>query len=163
MTVTHFDGIAISNSTVQTDPTVMETSQAITTTLTKKHYVTAKQPGSIISSLSINPTALASFAAIHHIKAIPKLTALEFVHVSQTDGSRIERAGAAAGIAWGACHYRHALEKEMKCPDQAYPEWEGNAKMRPGLQTHDPWHSPLQDFEQNPYRGRPTFAVVRNP
>ena len=163
MTVTHLDSIEMKNATVETDPTVIATSRATTTTITKQHFITAKQPGSIVSLLSINPTALASFAAVHHIKAIPKLTALEFVHVTQTDGSRIERAGAAAGIAWGACHYRHAMEKQMACPDIAYPEWEGNAKMRPGKQTHDPWHSPLQDFEENPYRGRPTFAVVRNP
>lgn len=163
MTVTHLDTIVKDNTTLQTDPSVMSTSKAATTTLTKQHYISGKQPGSIVSSLSIEPTALASFAAVHHIKAIPKLTALEFVHVTQTDGSLIERAGAGAGIAWGACHFRHALEKEMRCPDIVYPEWEGNTRMQPGLQTHDPWHSPLQDFEENPYRGRPTFAVVRNP
>lgn len=163
-TVTHMDSIQVHNhSVINADPTVSSTSRVQTTTMTQKHYVTAKQPGSVISSLSIEPHALASFVAIHHIKAIPKLTALEFIHVTQTDGSRIERAGAAAGIAWGACHYRHALEKEMSCPDRSDPEWEGRAKMHNGRETQDPWHSPLQDFEENPFGGRPTFAVVRNP
>ena len=51
----------------------------------------------------------------------------------------------------------------MHCPDIAMPELEGNAPMRPDRASHTPWHSPLQDFMENPYKGRPTFAVVRNP
>jgi len=165
MTVTHLESIEVNNSTTiaDTDPTVLATTRATTTTITRKHYVTAKQKGSVVSSLSIEPSALASFVAIHHISAIPKITPLEFIHVTQTDGGRIERAGARAGIPWGACHYHHALEKEMHCPDIADPEWEGKVKLRPELGTHSPWHSPLQDFEENPYKGRPTFAIVRSP
>ena len=165
MTVTHMDSIQINNATttLEGDRTVWATGRATTTTVTRKHYITAKQPGSIVSSLSVDPSALASFAAIHHIKAIPKITALEFIHVTQTDGGRIERAGATAGIAWGACHYHHALEEQMGCPDRAFPELEGRAKQLSEYASHTPWHSPLQDFEENPYKGRPTFAVVRNP
>ncbi|CAB9505606.1 Beta-1,4-galactosyltransferase 3 [Seminavis robusta] len=163
MTVTHMDSIAFTNHSVPTDPSIAATTQSSTTTITRKHYPTAKRQGSVISSLSIEPAALASFAAIHHIRAIPKLTALEFIHVTQTDGGRIERAGAKAGIAWGACHYHHALEEKMGCPDKDDPEWEGRVKQRKSRAGHTPWHSPLQDFEENPYRGRPTFAVVRHP
>lgn len=165
LTVTQMDSIELNNATlhVETDRSVVERTRATTTTTTRKHYVSAKQPGSLVSSLSIDPTALASFAAIHHIKAIPKIIPLEFLHITQNDGGRIERAGASAGVPWGACHYHHALEKAMHCPDIAMPELEGNAPMRPDRASQDPWHSPLQDFLENPYRGRPTFAVVRNP
>ena len=164
-TITNMESIELHNTTtsVFTDRSVLATSKSTTTTITRKHYVTAKQPGSVISSLSIEPSALASFAAIHHIKAIPKIIPLEFLHITQNDGGRIERAGAKAGVAWGACHYHHALEKEMHCPDIAMPELEGQAKMRHEYASQTPWHSPLQDFMENPYRGRPTFAVVRNP
>jgi len=164
-TVTHMDSIISTNSSnhVETDPSVVSSTTATTTTMTRTHYATAKARGSIVTSLSIEPSALASFAAIHHIKAIPKITALEFIHITQSDGNRIERAGAKARVAWGACHYHHAMEREMRCPDIALPELEGNVQLRPGLDTHTPWHSPLQDFMRNPFRGRPTFAVVRNP
>jgi Sulfotransferase family len=167
-TITHWDSVSnwdsasLNNHTVL-HPGVAATLQATTTTITRKHFVSAKQQGSIISSLSIAPAALASFAAIHHIKAIPKFTALEFLHVTQTDGGRIERAGANGGISWGACHFHHALEVAMKCPDRNDPELEGRLRFRSKRASITPWHSPLQDFEENPYKGRPTFAVVRNP
>jgi hypothetical protein len=169
-TVTHVDSIDVMNRTsfdtirgASAASRALVTTKATTTSYTRKHFVTAKQSGSIVNSLAIDPTALASFAAIHHLKAIPKITALEYLHITSTNGGRVERAGAAAGIAWGACHYRHAREKEMKCPDIAQPELEGKVKMRGGYFTHTPWHSPLQDFEENPYKDRPTFTVVRNP
>jgi Sulfotransferase family len=158
-TITHWDSVSLQNL----NPGVAATSQATTTTITRKHFVSAKQQGSIISSLSIAPAALAAFAAIHHIKAIPKITPLEFLHVTQTDGGRIERAGAKAGISWGACHYHHALEVAMRCPDRHDPELEGKVRQRRDRGSNTPWHAPLQDFEENPYKGRPTFAVVRNP
>ena len=94
-------------------------------------------------------------------------TQLEFLHIPKTAGSAIEKVAAKAGIRWGACHFHHAEENEMGCP-LPY-DWQDKVridnKMSPKLRKSSPWHLPIDflDAEYNPYIGKATFTVVRNP
>lgn len=95
---------------------------------------------------------------------------LEFVHITKTAGSAIEKAAAEQGILWGACHYMKLEELGCQTPDISY--------RAPNYQSYaltSPWHTPpkiLQrriidmDTVQNltyPYQDADMFTVVRNP
>merc|ERR1711862_272087 len=74
---------------------------------------------------------------------------LEFVHIKKNAGTAIEKAGADANIAWGACHYVILAFCEGVKPDKA-KEYSGGS----------PWHDP----DNNKYaQHTKTFTVVRNP
>jgi hypothetical protein len=62
---------------------------------------------------------------------------LEFVHITKTGGSAIEKAGAKAGIIWGACHYMNITEVGCERPDIPYiaPDYQSYA-------LTSPWHTP---------------------
>mmetsp|Transcript_389 Transcript_389/g.649 ORF Transcript_389/g.649 Transcript_389/m.649 type:complete len:358 (-) Transcript_389:136-1209(-) len=89
---------------------------------------------------------------------------LEFVHITKTGGSAIERAGVKTGIIWGACHYMNITEVGCHQPDITYtlPDYQSYA-------LTSPWHTPpklLRIFvneSQYPYDGADLFAVIRNP
>jgi len=74
---------------------------------------------------------------------------LEFIHITKNAGTAIEKAGADANIAWGACHYIiHSFCKGVK-PDKAHQEYSGGS----------PWHDPANiNFPQH----TKTFTVIRN-
>lgn len=91
---------------------------------------------------------------------------LEFVHITKTGGSAIEKAGATADnpIIWGACHYMNIEEVDCKHPDLPY--------VAPNYQSYaltSPWHTPPKilrkvfNSSQHPYNNADLFAVVRNP
>ena len=86
---------------------------------------------------------------------------LEFIHIMHTGGDALERAAAKAGIAWGACHYNHALFKEMQCPSP--PDLQDKVTLQ--YYKHSvPWHVPLTAFAIRPFaREVPKFTIVRNP
>lgn len=42
---------------------------------------------------------------------------LEFVHITKTGGSSIEKAAAAAGILWGTCHFQAVKSLGCESPD----------------------------------------------
>lgn len=87
---------------------------------------------------------------------------LEFVHITHTGGNIIERAGAIAGIAWGACHYSHGAFAAMECPSP--PDLDGLVELQDDAHgMGEPWHVPLQDFAYNPFVMAPRFTIVRNP
>ena len=89
---------------------------------------------------------------------------LEFVHITKTGGSAIEKAGAMNEIIWGACHYMEFEEVGCTKPDLPYisPEYQSYA-------LTSPWHTPpklLQQYvsaDQYPYDDADLFVVVRNP
>jgi hypothetical protein len=89
---------------------------------------------------------------------------LEFVHITKTGGSAIEKAGAKLGIIWGACHYMNITEVGCEHPDITYqaPDYQSYA-------LTSPWHTPPKllriyvDKSQYPYDNADLFAVVRNP
>lgn len=91
---------------------------------------------------------------------------LEFVHITKTGGSAIEKAGASAKepIVWGACHYMSIEEVGCDSPDIPY--------VAPNFQSYaltSPWHTPpkilrkVVDDALYPYADADLFAVIRNP
>jgi len=88
---------------------------------------------------------------------------LEFVHITKTGGSAIEKLGAEHDIMWGACHYMNITEVGCFNPDIAY--------IAPNYQSYaltSPWHTPpkiirLVTSVNEPYTGADLFTVVRNP
>lgn len=99
---------------------------------------------------------------------------LEFVHITKTGGSAIEKVGAEHGIIWGACHYMESNETNCFSPDISYeaPNYQSYAKT-------SPWHTPPKVLKgklfqtvipsdeisktQHPYKGADLFTVIRNP
>lgn len=91
---------------------------------------------------------------------------LEFVHITKTGGSAIEKAASEKGIFWGACHYLNVTVADYCLPTQHFDY------ITPLYQSYvrqSPWHTPpkllkTQDtIIDNPYTGADLFAVVRNP
>ena len=87
---------------------------------------------------------------------------LEFVHITKTGGSAIERAGGKYNISWGFCKYggNPKARKKLRCPKNVSPIVPAP---RVALKKGSPWHVPLQFFLENPLSGSATFAVVRDP
>jgi hypothetical protein len=90
---------------------------------------------------------------------------LEFVHITKTGGTAIEKAAARVGIDWGICHYEHRNQACLH--PRADLGWPRVFSLKPDLPYHnftaEYWHTPPHWFLDNPYRGRDTFTVVRNP
>lgn len=89
---------------------------------------------------------------------------LEFVHITKTGGSAVEKAGAKLGIIWGACHYMNITEVGCNQPDIQYTA--------PNYQSYaltSPWHTPPKllrvyvNESQYPYDDADLFAIIRNP
>jgi len=89
---------------------------------------------------------------------------LEFVHITKTGGSAIEKAGAKQGLIWGACHYMEIPDVGCFAPDMPYTA--------PNYQSYaltSPWHTPpklLKEYVNAtlyPYDDADLFAVIRNP
>lgn len=89
---------------------------------------------------------------------------LEFVHITKTGGSAIEKAGIKDGVTWGACHYMNITEVGCSAADLPYKA--------PNYQSYaltSPWHTPpklLKRYvaaEQYPYSDADLFVVIRNP
>jgi hypothetical protein len=89
---------------------------------------------------------------------------LEFVHITKTGGSAIEKAASAKGITWGACHYMELEEVGCFSPDLPYeaPDYQSYA-------LTSPWHTPPKllkvyvDGSKYPYNGADLFTIIRNP
>lgn len=88
------------------------------------------------------------------------LKRLEFVHITKTGGSAIEKLAAVNNIRWGACHFINS--EKLNCDHTHHVPWRE-------LYIGTAWHAPpkvinaLVPKEKNPYFGADLFAVVRNP
>lgn len=85
---------------------------------------------------------------------------VEFVHITKTGGSLIEKAAAKHGIRWGACHFYNDMYKKMGCP--GFPDLEGKISLTKFSGSSE-WHVPFMFWKPNVFRHATTFTVVRNP
>lgn len=89
---------------------------------------------------------------------------LEFVHITKTGGSAIERAAAFAGFNWGAC--RHFIFRKVGClepPDLPYNASDFHAGSNGKPFYGESWHCPHHWMNPDPHQGKATFCVIRNP
>ncbi len=108
-----------------------------------------------------NPLALSSSASTTNTQQKQQL---EFVHITKTGGSAVEKAAANVGINWGACHYMEVEEVGCSSPDLPYdaPDFQSYA-------LTSPWHTPPKllklyvDESRYPYNDVDLFTIVRNP
>jgi hypothetical protein len=101
----------------------------------------------------------------HHTDAAK----LEFIHITKTGGTAVERAAARAGIAWGVCHYQaqrdtcHNIRPNLGWP-QTFPLETDHIPYANNFFAHaEKWHTPPHWFVNNPFKGMDTFTIVRNP
>mmetsp|Transcript_16982 Transcript_16982/g.25701 ORF Transcript_16982/g.25701 Transcript_16982/m.25701 type:complete len:334 (+) Transcript_16982:78-1079(+) len=89
---------------------------------------------------------------------------LEFIHITKTAGSVIEKLAWDAGIIWGVCHYREEVSIGCNKPDWTKPKKRRFAKMPSGLRyIGEPWHAPSQWLDPNQMEDDDTFVIVRDP
>mmetsp|Transcript_30037 Transcript_30037/g.34907 ORF Transcript_30037/g.34907 Transcript_30037/m.34907 type:complete len:326 (+) Transcript_30037:49-1026(+) len=98
---------------------------------------------------------------------------LEFVHITKTGGSIIEKQASIANITWGACHYIVMQPEDQfgvgcKNPDKTLDRRvRGYDKTKVPFEFKgslgEPWHAPPHWLLDLPYEGKKTFTVVRDP
>mmetsp|Transcript_50353 Transcript_50353/g.75263 ORF Transcript_50353/g.75263 Transcript_50353/m.75263 type:complete len:306 (-) Transcript_50353:164-1081(-) len=99
---------------------------------------------------------------------------LEFVHISMTGGKAIEMVGyQEAGMYWGVCHILSIQAIGCEQPDWKM-DWLGpgeddddheskKSKKKQKKFNQEPWLAPPLWMHPNPYEGKKTFTVVRDP
>lgn len=93
---------------------------------------------------------------------------LEFIHITKTGGSAIERAASMNDITWGACHYINVASNGVGCHrpdllDRRKGINETNVPFEHTGSFGEPWHTPPHWMLHYPFRDDKTFTVVRNP
>ena len=90
---------------------------------------------------------------------------LEYVHISRTGGTAlIKAAWDDAQLMWGDCHAN--VWEHIGCNNPDWPgkfDWMGPNDGQERWFRGDPWLCPSHWLHPNPYLGKDTFVVVRNP
>eukprot|EP00545_Synedropsis_sp_CCMP1620_P004730 CAMPEP_0119005186 /NCGR_PEP_ID=MMETSP1176-20130426/1571_1 /TAXON_ID=265551 /ORGANISM="Synedropsis recta cf, Strain CCMP1620" /LENGTH=811 /DNA_ID=CAMNT_0006956963 /DNA_START=82 /DNA_END=2517 /DNA_ORIENTATION=+ len=89
---------------------------------------------------------------------------LEFIHITKSGGSAVEKIAAEKNIMWGACHYWKIPYLGCETPDWDFPKKRRVDRMPNGLTYQgEPWHAPPHWNDPNMMEGSDTFLIVRNP
>lgn len=89
---------------------------------------------------------------------------LEFIHITKSGGSAVEKLAAENNIMWGACHYWKIPYLGCETPDWDFPKKRRVDRMPAGLTYQgEPWHAPPHWNDPNMMEGSDTFLIIRNP
>jgi hypothetical protein len=89
---------------------------------------------------------------------------LEFIHVTKSGGSAVEKIAAENKIMWGACHYWKIPYLGCETPDWDFPKKRRVDRMPAGLHYQgEPWHAPPHWNDPNMMEDSDTFLIIRNP
>jgi hypothetical protein len=89
---------------------------------------------------------------------------LEFIHVTKSGGSAVEKIAAENSIMWGACHYWKIPYLGCATPDWDFPKKRRVDRMPSGLHYQgEPWHAPPHWNDPNMMEDSDTFLIIRYP
>ncbi len=109
------------NNDTESTPEFLETAAAATTRRTRQINVSSMQTSYIRRQqnrypVSLNSSRRSSLPLKNRFRPSPSIEqVLEYVHITKTGGTAVERAGGEAGLQWGICHFRFHIGYGLGC------------------------------------------------